>query len=102
MYARVNTFEGTVERFEEAEEFLREVVIPASRLAPGFAGMLSLIDRDTGRSLGITLWETREALDSSEAAAAMIRGRTTSTPEVRLVSVERFEVADLVLETRAL
>ena len=98
MYARINTFDGSVERFEGAVAYIRELVIPASRQAPGFAGMLSLIDRESGRSMGITLWESKEAMEASEAGAAFVRAQTTASGEATLAGVERYEVADLILE----
>lgn len=97
MFARINTFDGSTERFDEAGAFLRDFVVPASRQIPGFAGMISLIDRETGRSMGITLWQSREALDASEEGAALMREQVASTGEAILLSVERFEVADLTL-----
>jgi hypothetical protein len=100
VYARVNTFDGSVERFEAAADYIRQLVIPASRQMPGFAGMISLVDRETGRSMGITLWDTIEALEMSEEAAAFVRNQTTQSGEASLVSVQRFEVADLTIEPR--
>ena len=97
MFARINTFDGSTERFDEAGAFLRDFVVPASRQIPGFAGMISLIDRETGRSMGITLWQSREALDASEEGAALMREQVASTGAAILLSVERFEVADLTL-----
>jgi hypothetical protein len=100
VYARVNTFDGSTERFEAATDYIRQLVIPASRQMPGFAGMISLVDRQTGRSMGITLWESIEALEMSEEAATFVRNQTTQSGEATLVSVQRFEVADLTIEPR--
>jgi hypothetical protein len=97
MYARISTFEGSTARFEEAAEFIRAFVIPASRQVPGFAGMISLVDRGSGRSMGITLWTSREAMDDSEPGAILIRERGTSSGEARLVSLDSYDVADLTL-----
>jgi hypothetical protein len=97
MYARISTLEGSVARFDEAAEFLREFVIPASRSIPGFKGMLSLIDRETGRSMGITLWASREEMEASEPGMAAVRERVTAGGEARLVKLESYEVADLTV-----
>ena len=45
----------STERLEEAIAYVRELVIPAAPMTPGFAGMISLIDRESGRSIGIPL-----------------------------------------------
>jgi hypothetical protein len=100
VYARVNTFDGSTERFDVATDYIRQLVIPASRQMPGFAGMISLVDRETGRSMGITLWDSIESLDASEEAANYIRNQTTESGEAALVSIQRFEVADLTIEPR--
>ena len=99
MYARINTFDGSTDRFEHALTYIRELVIPASRQVPGFAGMLSLIDRETGRSMGITLWDSREAMDASEDAVGQIVKMTTQTGQATLVGVERYEVVDLTIDS---
>jgi hypothetical protein len=100
MYARINTFDGSPERFEEGLAFVRERLIPASRMIPGFAGMISLVDRGSGRSMGITLWESQDALQASEEAVERVRSLTTATGEASLVSVETYEVGDLFLEPK--
>ncbi len=52
MFARINTFDGSTEMYDEAEAFLRDFVVPASRQIPGFAGMISRTD--TGQWAGVT------------------------------------------------
>ena len=46
--------------------------------------------------VGITLWESEDALRESEEAANRLRSDSSSTGGAEIVSVERFEVvADL-------
>lgn len=98
MYARVNTFQGSPENVDEALKTTREKVIPAVRKIPGNAGIIQLVDRATGTAIGITLWKTEADLRSSEQAAGGIREQSADANDSRVVSVERFEVTDLVLE----
>ena len=59
-------------------------------VAPGLEGarMLMLVDRQTGKGVGVTLFESEEAMRrGDEALDAMNPGRTE-----RRVSVEFFEV----------
>ena len=93
MYARVNRFQDRPENPDEAERFAEEKIVPQLRTVPGFRGLLSLVDRATGGSLAITLWESEEAMQTSEAAATHLRGeiRDVSGSEIR--SVDRYEVA---------
>lgn len=98
MYARVNTFQGPPEGVEQALKNVREKVIPAVKQVPGNAGIISLLDRATGKSIGITLWKSEEALRQSEQVAGGIRQQSADDGGASVVSVERFEVMDLVLE----
>ena len=97
MYARVNTFQGPPESIEQALKNVRENVVPSVRKIPGNAGLISLVDRATGKSIGITLWESEEALRQSEQAASGIRQGSADDNESQIVSIERFEVTDFVL-----
>ena len=97
MYARVNTFQGPPESADEALKNVRENVIPAVRKVPGNAGIISLLDRTNGKAIGITLWESEQALEQSEQAASGIRQQSAGDNRSTVVSVERFEVTDFVL-----
>jgi len=92
MHARVTIFKGSGERFDEATANAREVILPALRELDGFAGALILADRPTGRSLAITLWETEDALRSSEEAANRMRVETAATYEEEVVGVETYDI----------
>lgn len=49
---------GSREAPDEVDRIVAEEVIPALREEPGFAAALSLVDRETGRSMMIVLWTT--------------------------------------------
>ncbi len=92
MYARVNEFSGTIEQLEES---LRDTEAISRNLdtIPGSLGMYYLVDREGGKALAITPWETEEALRASEMAAADIREQTSRAEGTTIVSVGRYEVA---------
>jgi hypothetical protein len=85
MYARVATFEGDPARVDEAINFVQSDVQSGER-PQGLEGakMLMLISRETGKGLGITLFESEEAMRrGDEALNAMnppggVSGRRTS------------------------
>ena len=93
MFARVSTFQGPPEAAEDGIRAVREQVLPAARNMPGFRGLLALIDRSTGKSLGVTLWATEEDMRASEAAADRLRSSSAQSGGGQVVSVERYEVA---------
>ena len=89
MYARVATFESDPARVDDAIELVRGHVESGDAPA-GLEGakMLMLIDRETGKGLGVTLFESEEAMRrGDEALNAMNPGGTE-----RRVSVEFYEV----------
>ena len=89
MYARVATFQSDPAMVDEAIEMVRgEVESDATPEGLDGAKMLMLIDRQTGKSIGITLFDSEEAMRrGDEALNAMSPGSTE-----RRMSVEFYEV----------
>jgi hypothetical protein len=89
VYARVATFEGDPSRVDDAINMVRAGV-ESEDTPVGLEGakMLMLVNRETGKGLGVTLFESEEALRrGDEALNAMNPGGTE-----RRTSVEFFEV----------
>jgi heme-degrading monooxygenase HmoA len=101
MFARINTFEGSPQDLDASIADVREQVVPACERIPGFEGMVLLVDRSSGKSVGITFWESEAALTASEQRAGEIRGSSAQRQNERIVSVERFEVPLSTLKARA-
>ena len=93
MAARISTFAGDPAKVEESLRHAVQDVLPDARGIDGWKGIVMMIDRLTGSEKTITLWESREALDASEAAADELRARAAEEAGQRIVSVERFEIA---------
>jgi hypothetical protein len=89
VYARVATFQGDPARVGETIEQVRAEVEP-SETPPGLEGakMMMLVDRTTGKGIGITLFESEEAMRRGhETLDAM-----SPASGERRTSVEFFEV----------
>jgi hypothetical protein len=89
MYARVATFESDPSKVEDAIELVRGQV-DSGETPQGLEGakMLMLVNRESGKGVGVTLFETEEAMRrGDEALNAMNPGGTE-----RRVSVEFYEV----------
>ena len=93
MFARVSTFQGPPAQTAEGIRVAREQILPAARLMDGFRGIYLLFDRESGKSLSITLWETEADMRASEEAASRIRTESAETSGEQVVGVERYEVA---------
>lgn len=63
MYARVTTRVLRLEKLDEAIAYMRETLVPAAKQLDGSKGALSLLDRNTGKGILITLWATKDAHD---------------------------------------
>jgi hypothetical protein len=89
VYARVATFDSDPNQIDDAIELVRGEV-EADETPEGLEGakMLMLVDRQTGKSIGITLFDSEEAMRrGDEALNAMSPGGTE-----RRTSVEFYEV----------
>ena len=93
MFARVGMFQGPPEHLEAALRRSREQTLPDLERLPGFRGVYVLVDRQTGKGVGISLWETEAALQGSEDIARRHRepqvGPSESLPSARWSSVPR-------------
>src|SRR2546423_13249729 len=93
MFARVSTFQGPPDQTAEGIRIARERILPAAKLMDGFKGIYLLFDRESGKSLSVTLWETEEDMRASEEAANRVRAESADTSGETVVGVERYEVA---------
>ncbi len=93
MFARVSTFQGPPDQTAEGIRLAREQILPAARLMDGFKGIYLLFDRESGKSLSVTLWETEADMQASEEAASQVRAQSAETSGDKIVNVERYEVA---------
>jgi heme-degrading monooxygenase HmoA len=92
VYARVSIFEGSPEQIDEMLRQVREVVLPQAKQDEGFKGIIALGDRQSGKTLGITFWESEEAMRASEEDANRLRSVSAEAGGQQIASVESYEV----------
>ncbi len=85
MYAGLTTIVGSPERLEDAIRDYQKTILPALQKLAGFKGTYLLVDRKSGKGIGVTLWTTEKEARNAEAAfrSYVQQGR----------GIERFEVA---------
>lgn len=92
MHARVSRYVVPQDRIDEdvrgAADTQREV-----SAMPGSRGLFYLVDRQSGKTMAITLWDDERAMMDSEASAGELRDETMAANHGRLVEIERYEVA---------
>ena len=92
MFARVSTFNGLPENVDRVAKLVRAEILPAARKMRGFKAVISYADRQTGKIVAITFWESEEALRESETPANDLRARTAESSGGEIAGVERVEV----------
>ncbi len=92
MHARMTTLEGSPGRMDEGVREVREDVLPQLQQQDGFKGFLALGDRHSGKLVGITFWESEQAMRASEEVGDRTRRDTAEDTGDTIADVERYEV----------
>ena len=91
MHARVSVFQMKPGEVDAGVEYGRGTT-PQMMEMKGFRGNLALVDREAGRITSITLWESEEAMTTSEERANAMRSSGAAAVDAGVVSVDRYEV----------
>ena len=87
MYARTTTIRGTSQAIDDATVYMRDEVMPAVQEMDGFVGLSFLADRDSGRCIVATAWQTEEAMRATMDRVGPMRDRVAEIlggrPEVQ-------------------
>ena len=104
MFARVRAYQGDPGQIDEGLNYARENILPRVQQVDGFEGVYYLVDRESGKALTITLWESEEALRASEEEANRLRSESAESASAEsasatIESVERYEVVISTLQS---
>ena len=75
VYARSTTIQAQPASIDEGIAYVRDEVMPALRAMDGCIGLSLLVDRESGRCIATSAWETDEATRASTEQAAPLRAR---------------------------
>jgi Antibiotic biosynthesis monooxygenase len=92
VFARVNFLQTTSERIADVARVVRDLVHPGIRDEPGYVGYVVLGDPETGKALGVTLWQSEAHRERSDEKARQIRPRVEQATGGTMQSVEEYEV----------
>jgi quinol monooxygenase YgiN len=90
--SRVNFLDTAPDRIDDVARVVREIVHPGIRDEAGYVGYVVLGDPETGRALGVTMWESSEAREASDAKARQIRPRVEQETGGTMRAVESYDV----------
>ena len=75
MYARSTTVHADPQRMDDGIAYVRDEVMPAVQTMPGCMGLSMLCDRQSGRCIVTTSWDSEEAMSASREAVRAMRDR---------------------------
>ena len=92
MHARVSTIQGAPGKVDDVARQAQEQTLPQLQKLEGFKGFVVLGDRQSGKMLGVSFWESEEALRASDEAASSVRSAAAQTADGIVAGVEEYEV----------
>jgi hypothetical protein len=94
VFARSTTVMARPESIDSAVTHIRDVVMPALQEMPGWIGLSTMVDRDSGRCITTSSWESEEAMRDSAEAATKLRDRAAEMFGGK-ATAEHWEIAAL-------
>jgi heme-degrading monooxygenase HmoA len=95
-FVRVNDVRARAAQLDAAIAFVREQVIPLVKTQKGFRGLLMGVNRDNGRSLVSSVWDSAADREASEAAVMEQRRQAAQLAGAEQPKVELYEVVALM------
>jgi hypothetical protein len=96
VYARSTTIQAKASSIDGGSAHVRDVVLPAVLGTEGCVGLSLMVDRQSGRCIATTAWQTKEAMQASEQRvrslrdqAAQILGGTAQVEEWEIAVLHR-------------
>jgi hypothetical protein len=93
MHAQVTTVEASPARLDDALRFFREQVLPQLRQMDGFEEFIALSDRQSGKLVGVVLWENEDLMHSIKEVLSHIRCGISHPPSGAVVGVDNYVVS---------
>ena len=93
MYARTTTIQGSPDKVDAGIAHVRDVVLPAVTAMDGCIGMSLLVDREAGRAIATTAWESEAAMANSAQKVLSLRDGAQEVLGASTSEVDAWELA---------
>lgn len=93
MHARSAVVEADVEKIDDAVKFWNEEQLPKYREQSGYKGFTLLVNRETGKMLGVSFWDGEDAVRGSDEMAERARSGLAEAAQGTEQARENWEVA---------
>ncbi|WP_293017745.1 hypothetical protein [Mycolicibacterium sp.] len=95
MYARSTTINAQPSAIDSGVAHLRDEVMPQLQGLDGFVGMSLLTDRESGRCIVVTAWESQDAMNAVAEQVRPIREKATQMFSGDAPTVDEWDIAIL-------
>ena len=92
MHVRISTVQADPSRIDDGVAVINDKVLPTLKGLDGFRAANFMVDRSSGKLVGIAFWDSEEAMNASAAAVEPIRSVVADTMDGKVVSVESYEL----------
>lgn len=93
MFARSTTIQTQAASMDAGIAHLRDVVMPQLQQVDGYVGLSLLVDRQAGRCIATSSWQTEKAMQASESQVRDVRKQATQMFGSADAKVEKWEIA---------
>jgi quinol monooxygenase YgiN len=101
VHARSTTIQAQPASIDAGIAHTRDEVMPALQEIDGCMGVSLLVDRDSGRCIATSSWESEEAMRASADRAKQVRDRAAQTFGGNIEKIEEWEIAVLHRDHRS-
>jgi len=92
MHARMGRITFSPDKADDVTRHVEESIVPSYQGADGFKGFTLLLDRSGGQGVGISFWESEEAMRASDALGDQARQGAAEAGEGSDQGRQYFEV----------
>ena len=91
MFARVSEIDAPTDRIHDGIAQFRDKVLPAITGMDGFTRAYLLVDREAGKAISISVWDSAESMTASAGPADTLRTEVTQSMSGQ-ASVSSYEI----------
>lgn len=79
MHARSAVVEMSADKVDAAIRQFEDELLPRYREISGYKGFTLLVDREGGKALGVSFWESADGIEASDALGTQARSQLAET-----------------------
>jgi heme-degrading monooxygenase HmoA len=92
MHARIGRISFSSDKADDVTSHVRENIVPKYQEQDGFKGFTLLLDRDGGEGIGISFWESEDAMKATDELGDQARQGAADAGSGSDRGLQHFEV----------